>query len=217
MTDVTPKFRKSAFLCPNPKCNVVAIMHWTELLRVGYSSNCWSANCNGCGEDSVWWCLSLSEYKGVMIHPDVGLAEAPESDMPEDVKLDYKEASSIANKSPRGAAALLRLGLQKLLKHLGEKGRDINTDIRSLAAKNILPHSVIKVADTIRLTGNNAVHPGEMSEEDIDHVALKMFTLINFIVKKAISEPKELESLYGKTPENKRVAAEAQDAKAKVK
>ena len=40
-----------------------------------------------------------------------------------------------------------------------------------------------------------------------------MFDLINFIVKKAITEPKELDELYQLMPENARNAAEAQDKK----
>ncbi|MFG0723237.1 DUF4145 domain-containing protein, partial [Pseudomonas sp. GLN_6] len=106
--------------------------------------------------------------------------------------------------------------LQKLCKHLGEPGENINTDIRNLAAKNTLPPLVVKVADTVRITGNNAVHPGEMSDEDFDHVASKMFDLLNFVVKKGISEPKELEALYAKTPEGPRKDAESKDARAKL-
>ncbi|MEZ8944164.1 hypothetical protein AB4510_22065 [Vibrio sp. 10N.222.54.B12] len=74
---------------------------------------------------------------------------------------------------------------------------------------------VIKVADTVRITGNNAVHPGEMSDEDFDFVASKLFDLINFIVKKGITEPKELEELHGKTPEAPRKAAKRQDQRVK--
>ncbi len=153
---------------------------------------------------------------GVMIYPDSSIAPEADVDMPADVKRDYEEAARIFSRSPRGAAALLRLGLQKLCKHLGEPGKNIDTDIRSLAAKNTLPPMIIKVADTLRITGNNAVHPGEMSDEDFDQVAEKMFDLLNFIVKKGISEPKELQALYEKTPERLRKAAEDKDAKNKA-
>jgi len=52
-----------------------------------------------------------------------------------------------------------------------------------------------------------------ISDEDFDRAAAKMFDLINFIVKKAITEPKELDELYQLMPENARNAAEDKDKK----
>ena len=149
-----------------------------------------------------------------MLYPDFGSAPLPSEDMPEDVKKDYEEAARIFIKSPRGAAALLRLGLQKLCIHLGEEGKNINTDIRSLVKKEVLSGQVIKVADTLRIIGNNAVHPGQIVDEDFDKVAGKMFNLINAIVEETITKPKMWNNLYEQMPENARNAAEAQDKKA---
>ncbi|MEY8216366.1 MAG: hypothetical protein RPR97_18010 [Colwellia sp.] len=84
-----------------------------------------------------------------------------------------------------------------------------------MSSEGTLSASIIRVLDTVRLTGNDAVHPDEMLDEDIDHVANRMFGLLNFIVNKAITEPKELEALYQMTPETKRQFAEEADAKAK--
>ena len=148
-----------------------------------------------------------------MLYPDFGSAPLPAEDMPEDVKKDYEEAARIFIKSPRGAAALLRLGLQKLCIHLGEKGKNINDDIRSLVEKKKLSGIAIKIADTVRITGNNAVHPGKISDEDIDNLAGNMFGLINAIVEETITKPKIWNNLYQLMPENARNAAEAQDKK----
>jgi hypothetical protein len=199
-------------------------MIWKQLHDNENNTLCYESTCSKCENPSLWRVTKYSvgtfgrqDEKAELIFPDHGFAALPEEDMPEDVKTDYVEAARIFSRSPRGAAALLRLGLQKLCKHLGEDGRNINTDIRNLAENNTLPPLVVKVADTVRITGNNAVHPGEMSDEDFDHVASKMFELLNFIVKKGISEPKELEALYSLTPEGPRKEAEKRDAKAKVK
>ena len=149
-----------------------------------------------------------------MLYPDFGATPLPSEDMPEDVKKDYEEAARIFIKSPRGAAALLRLGLQKLCIHLGEEGKNINADIRSLVKKEVLSGQVIKVADTLRIIGNNAVHPGQIVDEDFDKVAAKMFDLINAIVEETITKPKMWNNLYEQMPENARNATEAQDKKA---
>lgn len=217
-----PQFMLEAFHCP--ECGTYAHMKWELLCTKDRHSFYHEATCSKCEKPSLWRVTKHSYHRGLggrqdeegeLIYPDHGAAALPDENMPDDVKIDYNEAARIFTKSPRGAAALLRLSLQKLCKHLGQEGKNINSDIRKLAADNILPPLVVKVADTVRITGNNAVHPGEMSDEDFDYVASKMFNLINFIVKKGISEPKELEALYALTPEKPRKSAEEFDAKAR--
>lgn len=214
MNYVAPAIYLTSFHCPF--CGAFAHMVRTRVFSGHDPIPYIHISCSHCEKSSMW---KVTKYKGVeptqgvMLYPNSNTAPPAERDMPEDVKADYEEAASIFSKSPRGAAALLRLGLQKLCKHLGKDGKNINSDIRALAAENVLPPMVVKVADTVRITGNNAVHPGEMSEEDFDHVASKMFDLLNFIVKKAITEPMELQSLYEMTPEKPRLAAENTDEK----
>lgn len=223
MKFVAPAFKIESFHCA--LCGTFSHMEWSALRTHDRSTLYYESLCSCCKEPSLWRVTKYEvdqfskrhDYKAELIYPDHGLASFPDESMPDDVKRDYVEAARIFSKSPRGAAALLRLGLQKLCKHLGESGENIDSDIRSLSTKNILPPMVVKVADTVRIAGNNAVHPGEMSDEDFDHIASKMFELLNFIVKKGISEPKELEALYQLTPEGPRLAAEAKDAKAKSK
>lgn len=222
MKFTAPEFKAEAFHCPI--CGTYAHMNWDLLGTGNRITQYYEAMCARCKKPSLWRVTESaflqhggrSDRKAELTYPDNGVAPLPERDMPEDVKNDYIEAARIFSRSQRGAAALLRLGLQKLCKHLGQDGKNINTNIRNLAAQNILPPLVVKVADTVRITGNNAVHPGEMTDEDFDHVASKMFDLLNFIVKKGISEPKELEALYAMTPEGPRKDAEAKDAKAKL-
>jgi hypothetical protein len=148
-----------------------------------------------------------------MIYPKNSHPVMPEKDMPEDAKSDFNEARQVYGLSPRAAAALLRLSLQRICKAIGYEGQNINADIRKMAADGRLPSSVIKVADIVRITGNASVHPGEMDSQDLDFVALKLFDLVNLIVRKAITEPNEIEELYKLTPEGPRVAAELADSK----
>ena len=137
-------------------------------------------------------------------------APLPHEDMPEDVKTDYVEARNISALSPRGAAALLRLAIQKLCKHLGESGKNINADIGALVEKG-LPVQIQQALDVVRVTGNNAVHPGELRIEDKPEVASALFGLLNLIVDNRISEPKRIEALYGALPKDALAGIEKRD------
>ena len=82
-----------------------------------------------------------------MIYPVSSKAPLPVEDMPKDVKEDFIEARNIVNASPRSAAALLRLSLQKLMIHLEEKGKDLNEDIKNLVKKG-LPQKIKKYSSS---------------------------------------------------------------------
>ncbi|NPB08238.1 MAG: DUF4145 domain-containing protein, partial [Aquificae bacterium] len=133
-------------------------------------------------------------------------------DMPEDVKEDYEEARLVVEVSPRSAAALLRLALQKLMKHLGESGKNLNDDIANLVKKG-LPEKIQKTLDAVRVIGNNAVHPGELDLRDDKETALALFDLLNMIVEVMITQPKKVNEIYDKLPKGAKEAIEKRDSK----
>jgi hypothetical protein len=157
--------------------------------------------CTHCKGLVVWF---AEKYNSYMLWP-FGIANAPlpHQDMPEDVKADYIEARNICKPSPRGAAAWLRLAIQKLLKHLGEKGENINDDIGSLVKKGH-PVQIQQALDVVRVTGNNAVHPGELRVEDEPETVSALFGLENLIVDNRIAQPKRIQTPYDSLPEGAR-------------
>lgn len=138
------------------------------------------------------------------------------SDMPDGIKGDFEEARSILDSSPRGAAALLRLCVQKLCIHLGEKGKNIDDDIASLVSKGLDP-LVQQSLDIVRVIGNESVHPGVIDLNDNRDDAIQLFHLLNAICDQMISHPEKVKSLYAKLPEAKRKAIEQRNAKATSK
>lgn len=131
--------------------------------------------------------------------------------MPPDVKADYEEAAALATLSPRGAAALLRLAIQKLCKHLGGNGTNINDDIALLVTRG-LPPTVQKSLDVVRVIGNNAVHPGQIDADDPEIVG-HLFGLINITTETMISVPNKVNMLYGSLPGGTLKAIEKRDKK----
>lgn len=205
MNYVAPSLGKLAFTCPH--CGAYA-----HQLRYGYvleepQRYCYDglsdvgagglgiAKCMHCKRATVW-------VLGNQVFPAGGNAPLPNADLPEDIKADYLEAAEILSKSPRGAAALLRLAVQKLMKHLGEPGENIDKDIRSLVLKG-LPVRIQQALDIVRVTGNNAVHPGQIDTDDPD-IAGALFPLVNLIAEDRISLPARVEDMYHGLPESVR-------------
>lgn len=145
-----------------------------------------------------------------MIYPDASGILPPNPDLNQDIQDDYMEARAIVNKSPRGASALLRLCIQKLCQQLGEPGKNINDDISALVKKE-LPATMQKALDIVRVIGNNAVHPGQIDLKDDKETANKLFELVNLIAQVMITQPKEIDRLYGTLPETARNAIEDRD------
>lgn len=151
--------------------------------------------CEHCGFPTIW-------HGDSIVYPLNLSAEPPNQDLPDDVAQDYDEARSILNLSPRGSAALLRLGIQKLCAHLGQPGKNINTDIKALVA-NGLPPKVQEALDSVRVIGNEAVHPGTIDLNDDRETASQLFKLVNFIAQKMITEPREIDEIYNGLPADK--------------
>jgi hypothetical protein len=205
-----PELNKNAFTCPH--CGAFAAMQWSDLVTQRDWKPFRVATCHRCKRDSIW--INEEGYGGqFMIFPSSSIAPRPNEDLPPECMKDYLEASAIVEKSPRGAAALLRLCVQKLAVHLGGTGKNINEDIAHLV-KNGLPVRVQQALDVVRVVGNNAVHPGEMNVDDQPKTALALFGLINLIVDNQISQPKHVANLFSELPGGAKDAIVKRDNKA---
>lgn len=174
-----------------------------NLYNVQCLYNAHVTKCYNCKDVALWLGRDL-------IYPKRGEAPPPNIDLPEEILADYREASTILDLSPRGAAALVRLCIQKLCKHLGQPGNNINADIKALVAAG-LDSRIQKALDAVRVIGNNAVHPGSMDLSDDRATAESLFRLLNLIAEKMISEPKHVDEVYALLPPGALAAIEARD------
>ncbi|MGI8952420.1 MAG: DUF4145 domain-containing protein [Chitinophagaceae bacterium] len=207
-----PAFAEQSFHCPF--CGVYARQIWTDAWERYNGGNVQIVEgirfgtCTHCGKKTIW-------LDSDMIEPSIGGVPLPNQDLAEDIVEDYIEARDILNKSPRGAAALLRLAIQKLCKELGEKGKNINDDISGLVKKG-LPKKVQQSLDYVRVIGNNAVHPGQIDLADDVDTAQNLFKLINIIADVMITQPQDIESLYNSLPTEQLKAIDKRDNKADI-
>jgi hypothetical protein len=168
-------------------------------------NNVWVSRCHACSELALW-------VYDALIYPPARTGPLPNADLPTDALRDYEEASSILALSPRGAAALLRLTIEKLCRHIGAQGDDLNKMIGWLVA-NGLPVKIQQALDTVRVIGNEAVHPGTLDLRDDGATAAKLFELVNIIADAMISQPKRVEKLFDKIPPKKKAGIFERDAK----
>lgn len=205
MTYYPPQYQEDAFHCPI--CNVYVNQIWGKGAWAPYQSyektDISVARCTHCNKLSYW----INEG---LLYPPTSTAELPSTDLPVNCLQDFNEARNIASASPRGAAALLRLCIQKLLVELGLPGKNINDDIASLV-KDGLPPLVQQSLDICRVVGNNAVHPGETDLTDTPEIAHSLFKLINIITYDRITRPKEVKALYDSLPVGALQAIERRD------
>lgn len=191
-------YKETAYNCPS--CGAYSEQYWSEIFYRDTSLtkvfNLDMSVCKHCDEYAIW-------RNEKMLYPSFGGAPIPNSDMPEEVKNDFNEAREILGSSTRGSAALLRLGLQKLCIHLGEKGQNLNKDIGELVKKG-LPIKIQKSLDIVRVIGKDAVHPGTIDIKDDLVTASKLFVLINIIVDVMITQPNEIDDLFDSLPDNKK-------------
>ncbi|MBI5324225.1 MAG: DUF4145 domain-containing protein [Ignavibacteriae bacterium] len=186
-----PSYKSKAFNCP--LCGAYADQIWFNAMYQDTGRNLFTnyiflVYCRHCQKFSIW----IDEK---MVYPTSGNAPLPNPDMPEDIRNDFIEARYIVSMSPRGATALLRLAIQKLCKHLGEKGKDLNEDIGNLVQKG-LPVKLQKALDNVRVIGNNAVHPGQLDLTDDIDTANQLFVFVNLICDSLISQPKQIDEFY---------------------
>ncbi len=202
MTFKKPEPKAKSFTCPH--CGVLAMQGWSDLMTNfdRERTSGWMIQedmvvgmCDHCSKITIW----LGKE---MLFPSRASVPISNNGLSSDIKKDYNEAAEIIEKSPKAAAALLRLAIQKLCLQLGESGKNLNDDIGELVKKG-LPSKIQKSLDIVRVIGNESVHPGQINTEDNKETAYKLFELINLIAHAMITQPKEIDNLYNTLPKEK--------------
>lgn len=147
-----------------------------------------------------------------MVHPNGSIAPLPADNMPEPIEEDYLEARQVVNNSPRAAAALLRLATEKLLDHVGAEGNGPYDMIGELVEKGRIDARVQQAYDSLRVYGNESVHPGTIDMSDDQETAIKLFDLMNFIVRRTITDEEFVQSMYDSIPKSKKDGVENRDS-----
>jgi hypothetical protein len=90
--------------------------------------------------------------------------------------------------SPRGAAALLRIAIEKLCKELGVSGESLKDDIAFFVRED-MDARVQKVLDAAQIIESNTMRPGQIGLGEDRATAETLSGLVNLICEKMIMGP----------------------------
>ena len=214
--DISPAFHKTHFKCMS--CKVYAVQEWRTVNHLYISENgklyyyshdkyfeVKSSTCLRCMNTYLWNSNTES-----IIYPRSSSLPHHSLDLPENMRKIYEEARDVYEVSPRCAAALGRVLLEKLVYYLLEKqytskGDDNTEDTtdKENKIKKLTLHNLIEKLDldkeikdscnNIRLLGNEGAHAGEIDFEDnLSKEAVEgLFILINHIIYETITRKRE--------------------------
>jgi hypothetical protein len=105
------------------------------------------------------------------------------------------------------------LCIQKLCNELTGKPKNTLNQNIALLVQEGLSKRVQQALDVVRVTGNEAVHPGQIDLRDDKDTAIHLFTLVNMITEQMITQPKLADSLFTKLPDGQKQAIEKRDGR----
>lgn len=176
--------------------------------QVTAASGLYASRCSRCDAVALW-------YDHRLIWPRTGAAPSAHAGLPEAVKDLYEEAAAIADDSPRGAAAVLRLAADTLCRALVPNKKSLNDCIAELVERG-LDDETRQGLDAVRVLGNRAVHTQAWAVSDDDaRTVADLFRVVNRIAETLADRPGEVERLYRNLPSEERAKIEKRDRKAR--
>lgn len=201
-----PVFQGERFTCPF--CGAYAGMEWRKLSTPAGS---WESNdlfvslCASCRWCTVWRAPNANVDDSSILWPRTRGGIGPHAEMPEAARAVYEEARAVAELSPRASVALLRLALDVLLREVvdGAGAKPLDAVI-GLAVKQGLTPAVWAAMESLRVIGNDAVHPKQLVLDETDEPAkiTALCRLLNLIVEQLVSAPRLALQVFDTLPDS---------------
>src|SRR6516225_3593744 len=101
------------------------------------------------------------------------------------VEEDFEEAAAILNKSPRGATALMRVCVQKLMPLLKLDGKNLDDSMSSLVRKG-LEVEIQQAMEVLQVLGNDPGQPTSLDTQEDKEMALRFVDSLKAILERRV-------------------------------
>ena len=137
-------------------------------------ANLHTSSCHSCNRFSIW-------VRGELVFP-TRIDKTPEF-----VEEDFDEAAAILNKFPRGATALMRVCIQKLVHLLEEDGNALNQRVASLVRKG-LEMEMQQAMEVLQVLRADPVQLGRLETQGDKETALRFLDSLKAVLERRMSE-----------------------------
>ena len=109
---------------------------------------------------------------------------------PDLVEEDLEEAAAVLNKSPRGATALMRVCIQKLVPLLQKDGKYLNDYISSLVSK-ALEVEIQQSMEVLQVLRNDPGQPSNLETKENKEMALRFVDSLKAILERRMLQNRD--------------------------
>jgi hypothetical protein len=135
------------------------------------------SNCHSCNGFSLW-------VGGLLVFP-TRIDKTPEL-----VEEDLEEAAAILNKFPRGATALMRVCIQKLVPLLEDNGKELNQRVSSLVRKG-LEMEIQQAMDVLQVLRSDSTQLNPLGSEADRETALRFLDSLKEVLERRMSQNRD--------------------------
>jgi hypothetical protein len=135
------------------------------------------SNCHNCNGFSLW-------VGGLLVFP-TKIDKTPEL-----VEEDLEEAATILNKFPRGATALMRVCIQKLVPLLEDDGNELNQRVSSLVRKG-LEMEIQQAMDVLQVLRSDSTQLNPLESQADRETALRFLDSLKEVLERRMSQNRD--------------------------
>ncbi len=159
--------------------------------------------CKTCGGISLYYDCEYDEHPGYITEAFLCYPAIKElgEEIPIAITRTYYEALKAEKFSSDASAILIRRALELLCKDQQANGRNLKAQLDDLAHRNIIPNTLVKMGDALRILGNLSAHATDYKIDASEVYAMKdfLFAMLEYVYTAPTKIDKLQKSMAAKT------------------
>ncbi len=127
-----------------------------------------------------------------MVMPTPMVGPPPSPDLPEDFRVAYNRARTVASIHPKAACAMLRARINGLSASASTPSTNVTRRIARMAKERAIPSALHEALKRLRCVGGDSVRPGSYDDRDDADTAEQLLEAASLLAECIHSTPKRM-------------------------